>query len=299
MSTMQFGWVNWPKGVEQTLNRCRHPLFSRAAGGLKEDGKGKVVLLYDTVKRVTGQWWTNNQTIGDCVSHGMAGAVRTLTCVEIALYGEREKWVADVATEPIYAGSRVEVGKGQLGSGDGSLGSWAAEWVRDWGILLRQRYGEYDLTTYSGSKAKEWGMPRAGCPDILEPIAREHPVRTISLVTSYEQARDAIANGYPITVASMQGFNTTRDSEGFLSPSGQWAHQMFISAVDDEYKRPGCLIENSWGTSWVNGPTRLNQPPGSFWVDADVVDGMLRQDDSWAISQFEGFPSQDLDHMLI
>lgn len=38
--------------------------------------------------------------------------------------------------------------------------------------------------------------------------------------------------------------------------------------------------------------------PG-FWVDADVVDSMLRQNDSFAFSNFDGFPEQDNGWMLI
>jgi hypothetical protein len=298
-SHRKFGWVDRPKDVERVLNRCPHPLALHAMSEIRGSGAGQVALLYDAVQQVTGRWWPNEQTIGDCVSHGAAQAVRTLMCVEIAIKGENEKWITDVATEPIYAGSRVEIGGGQLGTRDGSIGAWGAQWIKEWGILLRQLYNPYDLTTYSGAKARQWGRPENGCPDILEPIAREHPVRTVSLVQSYEDARDLIANGYPITVASMVGFNDTRDSEGFLRASGTWAHQMFFSAVDDAHRRPGLLCENSWGPNWVTGPTRHSQPPGSFWVDVETVNRMFAQGDSWVVSNFEGYPAQKLDYMLI
>jgi len=295
----RFGWVDRPADVERTLNRCPHPTFQHAAAHLKGTGAGGIYLWHKTVEQVVGRFPMNTQTIGDCVSHGAAGAVQTLMCVEIVEKNDPEKWIAEVATEPIYAGSRVEVGRGQLGDGDGSLGSWGAEWVKEWGILLRQKYGQYDLRRYSGAKAKEWGRARNGCPDILEPIAREHPVRTVSLYRSYDEARDGLANGYIPTVASMQGFTTTRDGEGFLRPSGRWPHQMYFVAADDEYRRPGLLCVNSWGNDWVTGPKRHGQPQGSFWVDADVVDGMAGQGDSWMHSNFDGFPRQKLDHMLI
>jgi hypothetical protein len=67
-----------------------------------------------------------------------------------------------------------------------------------------------------------------------------------------------------------------------------------VSAVDDEYKRPGVLIQNSWG-DYVKGPTRYEQPKGSFWVDADVVERkMLSAGDSWALSSFQGYPKREL-----
>jgi hypothetical protein len=133
----------------------------------------------------------------------------------------------------------------------------------------------------------------------LEPVAKQHPIQTASKCTSYEEARDAIANGYPVSVASMRGFATNRDEDGFLRPSGVWAHQMYFCAVDDEYKRPGLLCVNSWGTSWSSGSRRHDQPEGSFWVDADVADKMFKAGDSFAYSGFDGFPSQKLDYLLI
>lgn len=293
-----FGWRPNPRETEKVLNRCVHPLVSCAAPHLKDTGKGKTTLLYDYVKQVIGHWITNNQTIGDCVSHGHAQAIRTLACTEIAWKGESEKWLADIATEPIYAGSRVEIGGGQLGDGDGSLGAWASEWVTRNGTHNRIAYGGIDLSNYSGSRAKEWGRARNGCPDELEPVGKDHLVKTASLVQSWEGVRDLLASGYPVTVASNQGFNSTRDSQGFCSPSGTWMHEMMFSGADDDSSRPGALCQNSWGENWVSGPTRLGQPPGSFWVDAEVVDRMVRQDDSWGLSSYVGFPKRDFSHMM-
>lgn len=43
-------------------------------------------------------------------------------------------------------------------------------------------------------------------------------------------------------------------------------------------------------SSWINGPTRGPQPPSTFWIDANTVDSMLRQGDSFAFSSYVGFP---------
>jgi hypothetical protein len=76
---------------------------------------------------------------------------------------------------------------------------------------------------------------------------------------------------------------------------------MYFVAADDSFRRPGLLLVNSWGPSWISGPTRHDQPPGSFWVDADVVNRMLGMRDSYAISGFEGYPKlvQQLSHLFI
>lgn len=286
-----FGYdYDWQE-VDRFVSGLRRPVFGTSAQPLRDTGKGKVALLHKAFEAVTGEpMRPHYQTIGDCVSHGWAIGVDTLAAVEIHLAGERELWKAKTVTEPIYALSRVEVGGGRL-SGDGSIGAWAARAVSEYGTLLRQRYDRYDLRKYSGSKARTWGRRGQGLPDKLEPIAREHPVRTVSLVTSYEDARDAIANGYPVPVCSMQGFASRRDREGFAKATGRWAHCMCFIGADDKHKRPGLLCINSWGGDWIRGPKRHDQPDGSFWVDADDADRMLRVDpDSYSMSGFEGYP---------
>lgn len=234
-------------------------------------------------------------TISNCVSMGAAYAVDIIKAVDIFLKKEFEEWISETATEDIYAGSRVQIGKGQIGSGDGSLGAWAAKYVNTFGALTRKKYGNIDLTTYDGNRAKDWGMPSKGVPSELIPIAKEHSVVTVSQVKTYEQVRDLIVNGYGVTIASMQGFASRRDQEGFAKPEGEWAHQMSIIAVDDEYKRPGVLVQNSWGPSWISGPKRHDQPEGSFWVDADEIEKrILSTGDCWAFSGYNGFKPQKL-----
>ena len=235
----------------------------------------------------------NGYGVHNCVSHGAANAVDILRAIQTAT--GKGQWLAETASEVIYALSRVEIGHGQLGSGDGSVGAWAAEACRTYGTLLRQVYGKYDLTKYDGNRAKSWGMPNAGLPNDLEPAAHEHLVRSVTLVKTWEDLCDAIAAGYPVTVASNQGFTSTRDSEGFARPSGTWGHQMVFWAADDLSPRKGALIENSWGPNWITGPTTYDQPPGSFWADKSVVEHMLAMQDSWAYSDYEGFPPKQLD----
>jgi hypothetical protein len=290
------GWIPDPEEVDRVLGFLHHPVFGVTADPIKDTGKGKVVLLHKALTSVIGgKFPIHSQAIGDCVSHGWGLGVDVLKAVQIVA-GAREIWTGETATEIIYGGSRVEVGGGRLGNGDGSIGAWAAKAVSETiGTLVRGKYGSIDLTTYSGSTAKRMGSPRGGVPDELEPKAREHPVKTVSLVRTYEEARDAIANGYPVPVCSNRGFSSRRDEKGFARPSGSWAHCMLMCSVDDEDARPGVLIVNSWGENWISGPKRHDQPEGSFWCDASVADRMLSEQDSFAMSGFVGFPAQDLD----
>ena len=286
------------RSTEQYLAESPRPLFAASASSLADSGAGKKALLHLAVKEITGGFVHIDQTVGDCTSMGGYKVTDYLKCVEIK-NGEREEFVAMTASEPIYAYARVEVARNIFSGGDGCNGASIVKALQA-GTLLRQRYSAngtlYDFTTYSGQKARDWGQRNHGVPDDLEPTMREHSVRSASLVTSYEELRDAIYNGYPALICSNQGFSDTRDSEGFAKPSGSWSHCMTAIAMDDDPKRPGILIDNSWPVGWISGPTRWDQPPGSFWVDANVIEKrMLRpQPDSFVVSGYNGYPSRDL-----
>ena len=294
------GWIWQPDEVESYVATLDRPVFGVSATDLTDSGKGKTVLLYQAQLKVAGFVPNRRQTVGDCVSQAAACCIDTLKAVEIYTEGQNEEWRNVTATEPLYAYSRVEVGGGRLGNGDGSIGAWMAKAVKQGGTIDRGKYGNIDLSTYSGKRARDWGRRGKGCPDSLEPSMRNHPIRTTSLITSYEECRDAIANGYPANICSRQGFSKRRDSQGFAKPSGTWAHAMAAIGCRDD-GRPGILIQNSWG-GWNSGgkwPDN-DMPTGSFWVDADVIDKMCRSmRDSFVYSDFEGYPAKDVSYLLI
>ena len=154
------GWIDDPAAVEAVMNDLPFPVFSDIWTPIKDSGKGKRVLLYDFIRKASnGQYPKRKQTIGDCVAHGAAYAVDAVKSVDIILKNEFEEWVEETATEDIYAGSRVQIGGGRI-RGDGSIGAWAARYVNEYGALPRGKYGNVDLTTYSGSKARSWGRGR-------------------------------------------------------------------------------------------------------------------------------------------
>lgn len=304
--TGQFGtgWYNDPALASQALGEIASTqptpaLFAQTpAFGVDSD---EAVLLWLAEVKLFGMMkpsW-NQGRVGTCVSFGWARASNDVL-LGMASRGEIDIPEADVATEPIYGGSRVEVGGGRIG-GDGSVGGWAAKWCRDWGLLLRKQYGQHDLRQYSESKSRDWG--RRGCPDDLEPLAKQFPVKSVALVRSGQEAWDAIGSGYAIPVCSNRGFTSTL-REGFCDPSGSWAHCMeFRGRVIA--KRGGRAVkalacQNSWGgylsgdRFFVDDKTgeRHELPEGCFLVELGVADAMLRQDDSFAISDLQGFPKR-------
>lgn len=292
------GRLKSEREVQKVLAGLKHPMFMPACSFSGTNYENVISLLYNNVSTLMGEFPTLVQEGPDCTTFATSHCVSTLGATEIVIKGDFEEWLGMISTEDIYGGSRVNIGKGQLGNGGGSYGGWVARYVHEIGTLLRKKYGNTDLSVYNWNLAERWG--RTGVPADLVEVAREHPVKTISLVKTYEEVRAALANGYPVNVCSSQGFTNKRDKEGFASPSGTWPHSMAILGVDDKgegcsRRRPGVLIVNSWGTEWISGPLRHNQPLGSFWVDADVLEErMLSDEDSWAFSDFDGYPAKEL-----
>ena len=100
-----------------------------------------------------------------------------------------------------------------------------------------------------------------------------------------------IANGYPVAICSSIGFNTTADSEGLLRPGPKWRHSMLLVGIDTKSEKQAGLIINSWGSNWWKGPKyKLPTPDGGFWTDAKTIDRMLRQGESFALSNYKGYP---------
>jgi hypothetical protein len=279
------GWLRRPEEVEATLATMPRPLFAEAAPEVEGSGEGKTTLLYRAWKDVLqGYFPYPAQDIGCCVSRGFSEGIDLLECVEIAVGKEAEVFTP-TSHEAIYGMARVDVG-GQRGSyEDGAVGAWAAKAVTLIGTVAQDVVGPY-----SDRLAKDWGA--RGVPDAVKQKAARHKVKTSSLVRTYAELEDALANGYPVPVCSNQGFTLRRDAQGFCRPEGTWLHCMLICGVRTD--RPGACILQSWGMNVPSGPLDLDQPPNSFFADRAVIESMLAMRDSWALSRFDGYKRQDL-----
>lgn len=284
------GWVDDQEAVQEVVKGLPIPVFTCPNPQSVSDKED--VLLYEAPRKVLGKDLEPiAQQIGDCVSFGFQRAVDIHQCVMI-LNNHRASF-KPTATESIYALSRVEVGGGRL-RGDGSVGAWAAKAINKYGILARQKYDGHDLTKYSGLRAKEWGS--RGLPDELEDDAREHLVKTVSLVRTVEELSQAIRSGFPVAVCSNQGFTTKRDSKGFCHPRGSWAHCMEIEGEITSDGDLSFVIAQSWGPNSPSGPrSDYELPVNCFRVHADVIGRMLAVGDSFSISGFEGYEPLNLD----
>ena len=289
------GWIADPDAVDAVARQQPFYTFAGTPAGQAEDPLPKAVYLWQAEKKITGAnpKGKDQGKIGSCVSFGTNNAIRRTMAVQIAVFRAPEE-LKDIAEEVTYAGSRVEIGKGRV-RGDGSVGAWAAEFVKTYGVVSRDVHGKHDLRVYDVNRCRTWG--NSGVPDELEAVAREHPVKEITLVTSWAEAKRCLANGYGISVCSGQGFNGKRDGRGVKQPSGSWAHCMCLDGyhIDDDGREYG-HIENSWGERPEEGPVGWGDPPTSgFWAEASVIDRMLKARDSWAFSAVKGFPARQID----
>lgn len=291
----QFGWAG-PETAKRENDKLAGNFPQFTIKGATRNTAGQRAVLWEAAKKVTGAHLpTYNQKIGDCVSMGGSNGANYLSCADIIIRGDAERFRP--AYQPyLYGTSRVLVG-GQRGSyQDGSVGVWLADAVRKYGVLWADHDG---VPAYSGDVAKDWGAK--GPPKAYVDYASTYLVKTTAKVRSYAEARDALCNYYPVVVCSNRGFQMAgRVDKGklFGVPSGTWQHCMTFIGVDDDPKRPALYCLNSWGPD-AHGKPADDAPPGGFWVDAQVVDYMLRQDDSFAWSDMVGFPERRLDYLLI
>lgn len=297
-----FGYTPDAAHTEQYVRSLPYPRLARDLPHLLRQRTKRDVFLWRPLLAVKSSWQRGAQGIGDCVSWG-AELVATLL-MAMQHVARESQWIEEAATEAIYGGCRVEaLGQRFGGYDDGAAGSWAAEWLNDYGVLCRIDYSpqtgnlEHDLREYSDRKAKEWGNYGCGGAQdkgVLDNVARQHPIQEVTQVKTPEEAAAAIDAGCPLTIASMIGFGQMRrNNEGIVRRGGTWPHQMCLGGV--KYTpggEPLFRIFQSWGKS-CSGPD-----PGvehaavsdcSWWAVADDVAAILRADDSFAFSRVAGF----------
>lgn len=95
-------------------------------------------------------------------------------------------------------------------------------------------------------------------------------VKNVSLVSTVDEVKACLYNGYGVLLSTNVGFSDKRDSIGISYPDRLWYHTMAIIGYDDTTRlHPECLylFANSWG-NWNYGgePDWGPIPEGSFLV---------------------------------
>lgn len=253
--------------------------------GLEDSGKGKLSLpVLEILSLYPGCLPGGGQGRGDCVSWSTRNAGLGTMCCEITsgkpdevsgkLEGAPEVSETAIAfgvlsTEAIYNWRRH--------GGDGwSCGAAAQVVLKESGLWLRKKYDEIgvDFTKYSARNAGIYGSRTP--PSTWLEIGKNHLIRTATEVTSFEQLRDFLANGYCISSCGGESWSDVRDENGVSKRTSKgWAHALAYLGVDDRpeiiklYGEPLVLIQNSWN-EWNHGGTRIygtnyDIPVGSFW----------------------------------
>jgi len=265
--------------------------------GKSQDTKGKKMMLYEVVRKVLGKDTPNyGQEIGDCVSFGAKNAVEYLMATEKLMKGDNEKFEF-VFPPYLYGTGRVLIGRGRLNGEDGSLGSWMADAVIKYGVLRSSFDG---LPKYAGSVAKKWGDTPGPDKKFIEE-GTKHPVKSAAQIKSWDQLVEAIVNGYPCTTASDVGYTMTPANDGFHRQTDNWGHQMCFVGVDDRANDPYAIIVNSWGDAHgelKDFDTGEALPIGTLRVRKKDAEKHIRQGETFAYSNFDGFPEQLIDKKL-
>jgi hypothetical protein len=288
------GWID-SESDREPIARQMTAFSSTPAYTVSRGDEPKFVYLWDSYRKLFGRNPPEHDQnpVGSCVAFGTCRAIERTLATELT-GGHAKGEFVNLVCEIVYAGSRVEIGGGRI-RGDGSIGAWAAQFVTKYGVVPRGTHGQYDLSRYDPNRCRMWGS--SGVPTELETVARQFPVKDAARVTSWAEAKKALAQGYGIAICSNQGFTRQRDANGICRPSGVWQHCMALDGYHtDANGREFGHIENSWGDNYHTGPVGWGNPnKAGFWTDSATINRMLSQGDSWAFSGTTGFPSRKID----
>lgn len=261
---------------------------------------------WDAVRKVFGKDILFHQYEGSCVWQGLAGAETDLQCIEI-LRGDWDElklpsmphgygWVRNLS------GLR-SVGHGAHGAGAAKAATTKGMYPADGELLPKPTLKDegHTVDVSWGAKLETKYSVIRDIPVEANQLAEKHLIKTAASMRSFDDVVAAIKNGYPVTIACSRGFQMQARKDGdklWGVPSGTWNHQTRWRAVTTNPKRPGAFLQNSWGTGAHGKP--VNQDPhGGFWIDADVVDWMIRDGEAFAFSGGPDFPRRKLDWTLV
>lgn len=290
------GWESRPEMVKEIALLQPIGAFEDTPAGQAEEPLPEFVNQDASAIKVTGKPLPvrHQGRSPTCVSLAVAAAVEYALLSAIANGAPFEFPEFGIATEPIYGGSRVEVGKSYFGRQGGSLVAWGVEFVKRWGICKRAKYPVADLTEYSEPISADWGI--RGVPDSFEPTLRQFPVQGVAEITTLEGYKKAVAQGYGVAFGSSYWLADRRDANGFINFISRTGHAMCGYGYGTFNRKLYVPVRNSWGSNAHTGPVNPLFPSvGGGLVPGDQFETMIksRRSEVWAVSNVVGFPKRD------
>lgn len=248
-------------------------------------------MIWETTRKYLGKDIPNTpQLVGDCVGKSSADCVDYLQVLQLGEVG-RTDWHK---THPSFAwaNGRVmpDIGNGQLGRQDGSLGIWQALAVKKYGIIFED---DPEVPKYTAALARDWGY--RGAPKKFMELGAKRLVKVdtadSAMVKTLDQLYSALSANMPVTVASNVGFDMSPRSDGYNHYSTKWPHQMSFIGYCKVGKKPCICLHNNWGESAhgliTDSETGEQWPKGTLRISLKDAQTMLNAQDSWAHSFVE------------
>lgn len=307
--TYSFGWIEDKEAADAFAATLAVPEFADTEAGriVAADLTGSSYLwqpvqkLWATSKYNNGQPYPNvdQKSVGCCVGCAAKQTQDVLLANQVMLRTGPGEW-RPYAVEPPYANSRIIYLQKRI-RGDGSSGSAVASAVSINGNLgMEVQADGTDLSKFDPMRTRSWG--NNGVPSSLVGECLKHKTDTVARIRTWTDCKKALDQGYPVLLASNQGFegrkdrqgHLIRDQDGFLAAGGTWSHAMSLIGYRTS-NREGGFILNSWGDAIIIGPLGDGGPPtAGFWADASVVNRMCQSGDCWVFSKTAGFPARKL-----
>ena len=314
MATPPLGWIE-PKDRDSTLEHAHQtiqasmPKFVVSNLPVPSLAKGDKVSLTkawsdpNVVKEIGFVFPRFHQLTGSCVGAGGGQALFTLIAVQRTIAASPT--IAKLPYWPLNYG-RSRALAGMRGRGEGSMGSFFAKACQE-GVVDALNPDAKQFATFqmndglviTSQEEMNWSDGNSNLVMQNVPLAKFHPLGTASELTSVQDIKACILNGYPCTFAcdryighgSVKG--STDDTKGVF---GKWdsngGHQQ---SVHDYWEHPdfgpSYLVLNNWPAS--SYPTLPNQPVCSTWVlEADVQAAFNYHSEVYGLSHLNWFPAQ-------
>lgn len=334
MTTNFTGWINDPLQVQAYLDERAAQGQPAGIYAAKPDLSGywaklvaagvRAVLLYQAEEEILGDYLPAIfQRRGTCVAQATFRAIETTyfdALAERRISGRRVR----VASETIYAGGRVNVGRGQLGPShpwgcncrdcpDGLVGAWAAKYVHDFGVAPRGVYGEIDLSQPREDLAIAWASPTRGVPRELLAASQAYRCDAYHVPTA-EALADVLAARYAAAMCSTHEQSGRRDANGECGYFGPVAHCEAITGVyvavgwDGNpatlYEHTGFVDQQSWGNvpigpdvlRYYGGSAKLRE--GAYGTRLPAVRKRMATGETWAFRLRDGFRASSVSEMV-